>query len=256
MTKAAARRRRSHHGLGHGVSRGFDTRPAGPLQFVGPRIDQNACCSGSGASARASAWPTWPAPNTRTGRLGGLGRPHPFEEVRRTGSAAARSKRHVDPPAAALTDLRARAECRASASCAPIPQQPAAPAAIIMEFERAAADRADAAPSAETSMNAPASRGAEPRTSRNLDQHRPPRDRPRKSAMARSARAHGVASRAARRSTAISTRSGVTGVSSRGQIRVVGDARHRHRQRLDHRDRQHQRRLADRLGAADGRLLD
>ena len=37
-------------------------------------------------------------------------------------------------------------------------------------------------------------------------------------------------------------------------VLVVGDARHRHRQRLEHRDRQHERRLADRLGAADRRL--
>ena len=110
---------------------------------------------------RASAWPTWPAPNSSTGGQAGtltrLGRLERGELA----AASARASASVHVPAAALADRRARAARRASscaarrraASCARArsPSHSSRPPPIVPSTALAV-----------TSMAAPASRGVEP----------------------------------------------------------------------------------------------
>ncbi len=146
-------------------------------------------------------------------------------------------------PAAGLVDNPAPRRHRPPPACA-------APG-CDKEFQIAAADRA-VCPSCQTSICVPASRGAEPLTAARVTsaQGSPV-------ASSSAARAHRLMARPRQRwrssSTANRMRSGVAGASSCGTA-VLADAGDRVAERMEHRDGQHQRRLAHRLGAMDGLL--
>ena len=208
--------------------------------------------TGSSASAAASARPTWPAPKISTSR--------PRRRLRRRAGGAAppaRPRRAASAPASPGRRSTGRSRGRAArpAARARAPRRSSCAGAVDRHvFELAAADRAgDAVGRDEHPGARPRAASSRPAATSTSTAGGPAAPSDQRST-ARAASAHAPPRFGAQ---PLDRHQHALGRRRRVEARrdpVVGDGGHRHRQRLEHRDRQHERRLADRLRAVDRRL--